>query len=134
MGLFEAQAEPAIHPRRRRAVIVIIVLMVIAALAWWVFRFYPEKRITTRFLDTVVAGDFESAYRQWNPAPEYSFNDFMQDWGHGSPWGTIRSYKITDVEGKDGVVSFTVVVNGVDSKPVDIWVQKKAKTLSFAPP
>ncbi len=134
MGLFESQAAPVAHPRRRRAVIVIMALIAIAAFAWWGFRFYPEKRITTRFLDTVVAGDFESAYRQWNPAPEYSFNDFMQDWGHGSPWGTIRSYKITDVEGKSGVVSFTIVINGVDSKPVEIWVQKKAKALSFAPP
>ncbi len=122
------------HPRRRRAVIVLIALLVIATFAWRVFRFYPEKRITTRFLDTVVAGEFESAYGQWKAAPEYSFNDFMQDWGHDSPWGKIWSYKIADVEGKGGVVSFIVVVNDVDSQPVEIWVQRKTKALSFAPP
>ncbi|HEY4683064.1 MAG TPA: hypothetical protein VIH17_07415 [Candidatus Acidoferrales bacterium] len=134
MSLFQTQPEPVAHPGRRRAVIVLIALLVIAAFAWRVFRFYPEKRITTRFLDTVVAGEFESAYGQWNPAPEYSFNDFMQDWGHDSPWGKIRSYRIADVEGKTGVVSFIVVVNDVDSKPVEIWVQRKTKALSFAPP
>ncbi len=134
MGLFQTQPEPVAHPRRKRVVIILLALIAITLIAWWLFRFYPEKRIVTRFMDTVVAGDFQSAYQQWKPAPEYKFNDFMQDWGHGSDWGIIRSYRIADVDGKRDVVSFTIVINGVESKPVEIWVQKKSKALSFAPP
>jgi hypothetical protein len=27
-----------------------------------------------------------------------------------------------------------IVINGVDSQPVEVWVQRKTKALSFAPP
>jgi hypothetical protein len=134
MGLFETQAQPAAHPRRKRAILVVIALLLLVAFGWWLLRFYPEKRVVTRFLDAVVAGDLKAAYQLWQPGPEYSFEDFRQDWGSGSPWGTIRSYEITDVEGKSGVVSFTIVINGVATNPVELWVQKQAKALSFAPP
>ncbi len=134
MSLFQTQPEPVPHPRRKRAVIILLAVIVIAAIGWWLFRFYPEKRVVKRFLDNVVAGDLRSAYEQWKPGPEYTFDDFMRDWGHGSDWGTIQSYQITEVKGKPEVVSFTIVVNGVETKPVEIWVQKKTKALSFAPP
>ena len=134
MSLLQPLPEPASRRRWKRAVIPLVAVMVAVAIGWWLFRFYPEKRLVERFLDTVVAGDFRSAYEQWKPGPEYSFDDFVRDWGRGSDWGTIRGYEIKEVRGKGGVVSFVIVINGVETNPVELWVQRKAKSLSFAPP
>ncbi len=124
-------------------------LVVVGALVFWQFRYYPEKRQVARFMDALVAADYPGAYQLWGPTPDYTYQDFLQDWGETTPRGRIHSYEIVYVGppsrevsirggptvklgGGASVVAVTVQLNGTTEK-VTLWVDKNNKTLSFAP-
>ncbi|HXE75867.1 MAG TPA: hypothetical protein VNN18_09575 [Candidatus Xenobia bacterium] len=140
---------PPPSPWPRRIVIATVLVLAVGALAYHQFRYYPEKRQVVRFLDALVAGDYPGAYQIWGPTPDYTYQDFLQDWGETTPIGRIRSYEIVSVgppseevtiSGKGtvrvgGRASGVVVVvrlNGT-TEEVKLWVERKDKTLSFAP-
>ena len=140
---------PPPNPWPLRIAAGLAVLVVVGALVFWQFRYYPEKRQVERFMDTLVAGDYPGAYQIWGPTPDYTYKDFLQDWGETTPRGRIRSYEIVYVGppsrevsirggptvkfgGKSSGVVATVRLNGT-TEEVHLWVEKKDKTLSFAP-
>ncbi|MGH9805485.1 MAG: hypothetical protein ACRD4D_09970, partial [Candidatus Acidiferrales bacterium] len=134
-------------PLRIAAGLAVVVL--VSAFLYWQFRFYSEQKQVERFLDALVAGDYPGAYRIWGPTADYTFQDFLQDWGETTPRGRIRSYEIVSVAepprevavsggptlrmgGNSSGVVVTVRLNGTTDE-VKIWVERKNKTLSFAP-
>lgn len=135
--------------RKRLYVISAIALVVILGIAaWYLLRFMSERRTIGRFMDAVVAGNLDEAYRIWKPHGTYSNEDFLGDWGPKGYYGPILSYRIQSVEeppnGASGVI-VTVEVSPVRPFPseqdpqsarnreVRLWVERSDQSISFPP-
>ena len=69
MGLFDTTSEHP-HSRMRRYLITTLVFIaLIGGGIWWLLRFHQEKVTARHFLNAVVAGQMEEAYRIWKPRP-----------------------------------------------------------------
>jgi hypothetical protein len=155
MTLFESKPFDPVQARKRQIRIVVIVAIVaVLAILAWNFRHYPEERQVDRFFAALKAQNYEKAYGIWNQDPDwrqhpqkysnYSFQDFMKDWGPGGEWGIIKSYRIdgsavpkggnatTFDVGSSGIV-VVVTVNDRIAQKAHIWVEKSDKTLGFSP-
>ncbi len=148
MGLLDGGSEEP-RSKLRRYILTGAVFALLAGLGlWYVFRFHTEKKTVEQFLEALVAGDVQTAYRIWKPLPSYSFQDFLADWGPSGFYGPVKSYRIeTARELKDasGVI-FVVSVSPYASFPEDtdaekrrstkevrIWVERKDQSLGFPP-
>lgn len=141
--------EPQPPPSRRKWYLLVGVLAVgvVGLLLWNAFRFHREQATIRRFLDTLIVGQYEQAYRLWHPQPSYSFNDFLQDWGPEGFYGPVRSYRIVDTRlprNGSGVIVTVVLspyrpfptddpVKARQSKEVRLWVERSDQSISFAP-
>ena len=150
LSLLEAEAPRAPSPWPLRVAAVVAILAVSGVVLYWQFRYYPEKKAVEHFMEALQAGDYQAAYRLWNPPTSYTYADFLEDWGETTPMGRVRSYEIVDVEPKQPVevalpnkptmrvagdssgIVVRVRVNG-RLEPVRIWVEKKDKSLGFPP-
>ncbi len=110
-------------------VLIIAVLGVFVAYRLWD---YPEERAVSRFLNVVEQGNYQEAYRLWQPSPSYSFDDFLRDWGERGDYGRIRSFEILRSKSKgSSTVIVSVRINGVDP-PLDLIVDRKGKGLAYS--
>lgn len=155
MSLLEPEPLPPPNPWLKRIAAAVVLLAAVGGLLYWQFRFYPEKKQVVRFMEALRAGDYPAAYKLWKPAPSYSYQDFLEDWGETTSFGRVRTYEIVGVEsggaellllpGQGGPGPRTVKVSGSSSgvivsvrinnqaEPVRIWVERKDKSLSFPP-
>jgi len=124
------------------------VLVVSLIVLYFGFRYFPEKEAAEHFLDAVVAGDMNQAYKLWQPSQSYRMQDFVADWGPSGYYGPVKSYKIvsaTSPSNSSGVI-MTVAVSPFSPMPdvndaeksgrtrfVNIWVDSKKKSFSFPP-
>jgi hypothetical protein len=151
VGLFDSTDE---HPpaRIRRYIITGVAGIILAFLFLWYWpgnlRFYKERNIVDHFMNALVAGNYQEAYRTWKPSPSYTFKDFMDDWGQNGYYGPIKSYRL---EATDGVrnsssASITVAVSPYQPFPeendevkqsktqkITLWVEPKDQSISFPP-
>jgi hypothetical protein len=115
-----------------RYVVLAITILPIAVGLYFLVRNYPEERAVTRFLTTLEQGNFQEAYRLWQPSPTYSFQDFLHDWGTQGDYGKIREFQILGTRSKgSSLVIVTIKVNNV-VPPLDIVVDRKTKGLSYS--
>jgi hypothetical protein len=147
MSLLEPPPETS-HKSRVMAFTAVAVFIALCVLAYFAFRFYPEKRITAQFFDALVAGDVDRAYGIWKPTTSYKRDDFLADWGPGGYYGPVKSYKIMGAEEprKSDSVAVNVSISPYAPMPseadeksqktrtVTIWVSPSDKSLSFPPP
>ncbi len=137
------------HPERERRKrvrnISLIVVVLVLALAAWLNRFWPQRHIADKFFSDLQGQKFELAYGvyyadpDWKQHPQnhaqYPFNEFMQDWGPGSPWGIIKAFKIYGASncpgGGSGVVIDVIVNNRAEH--AQLYVDKHDKTISTPP-
>lgn len=141
---------PAYKETKSRAMPFTIAALSIIALVvlWWTFRFYPETHVAREFFDTVVAGDMQKAYELWKPGPRYKMQDFVADWGPTGYYGPVKSYVIRNAVSRPNSsgIAITVKVSpfapmpdasdaerSQKTKTIDLWVEKKDKSISFAP-
>lgn len=148
MGVFDSTAEEP-HSKVRRYIISGVAFAFLVALGiWYVVRFHTEKKTVQEFLNALVAGQTEQAYRTWKPAPSYSYKDFLDDWGPDGYYGPVKSFHIEDAEHPKGGTGIVVIVEvspyqpfPVDNeaakqsktKEVRLWVERKDQSLSFPP-
>jgi hypothetical protein len=143
MTLFEAKEyDPSRDRKRRNLIISLIVVVIVLAALGWHFRYWPEERVVDKFFDALQKKDYESAYGIWlhdpdwkqhpNQRKDYDFHSFYLDWGPGGEWGLVNNHKIYTTVGGGTGVTVVVIVNG-RSKPANVWVEKRDKTLSFPP-
>lgn len=112
--------------------LLIIILVIIASLAAYALWDYPEERAITTFLTTVQQGDFQKAYKLWQPSPSYTYNDFMHDWGPNGDYGKIQTFNILDSTSKGTeTVLITVTINHVNP-PLALLVDRKTKGLAYS--
>lgn len=148
MTLFDGGAEEPQSKVRRYVITALIFVLLLALGLWWIFRFYPEKKVVTQFLDAVVAGDLKRANEIWKPIPSYSYTAFLEDWGPEGYYGPVKSYKIDTVQrpGNSPGVIIVVSVSPYETFPapddtpkqrrtkvVRLFVEFSDKSISFAP-
>ena len=104
MTLMDAPKYDAVRERRHKHIVMVVFLLaVLSALGTWWFWNWPEEHHVNTFVSTVESGDLTKAYgiwtqdQDWQQHPErykaYGFDRFQQDWGVGSQYGRIHSYK-----------------------------------------
>ena len=94
MGLLDRDSEDP-QAKLRRYIILGLMSLVLLTVAYLYFtRFSAEKKATIAFLDAVVRGDTETAYRLWQPPSSYTFQTFLEDWGPQGFYGPVQSYRI----------------------------------------
>ncbi len=141
---------PPARPEKSRAMAFTIAALAFVALVllYLAFRYYPEKRATERFFDTLVAGDTTQAYQLWKPSPSYTMKDFLADWGPQGYYGPVKSYKILRASSSIGsnAVAVRVAISPFSPMPdpsdaeksrktrvVSVWVLTSDKSFSFPP-
>ena len=153
MALLDAKEyDPRPRQRLVRLILVAVVVVIVGVVAWFIFRYQPEKNVVDRFFTAIEAKNFEQAYGIWKADPDwkqhpdryndYTFNQFLLDWGPSSEYGVITAHSIecaTEPPKKgfktsSGVIVVARINNRADPKDdVDLWVQKKDKWIGFSP-
>ena len=136
MGSFFQQYGVEEERRNRTVTAIALSLLGIAVLAligYYKFHDYSEKQVAKRFLESVNAGRYQDAYREWgctseHPCPNYDYNRFLQDWKaskSGSPW------KISSTDSCQAFLTVNVQAEGAELQSLS--VQRSDKSLGFAP-
>ena len=146
MTLMDAAVYDSAPARRRKIKIAVgIALLLVTVFLLWMFRFWPEEQVASKFFAAVQQKNFEAAYGIWMHDPawqqhpdrykKYPFREFYTDWGPGSEWGIVRTYKIrASGECRGGGTGIVVEVTVNDRfEPARVWVEKADKTMSYPP-
>jgi hypothetical protein len=150
LGLFDSSEEHPPSKILRYIITAAVFLGLLGGTAWWMLRFHAEKVTVHHFMNAVVAGDMQRAYKIWQPAPSYSYDDFVkEDWGPYGYYGPVRSYEIKNAEmprGGSSAAAVTVelspyapfpsaddAIKQSNTKEVVLWVDLKNQSISFPP-
>ena len=144
MGLMDGDAGPPPSKAPRYIITGVAVLLAVTIPLYLLLRFHTEKATAHQFLDELVAGDYQGAYRTWKPGSSYSFQDFMRDWGPSGEYGPVKSYDLESARSPGGAsgVIITVGVSSVAPYPSDsasnikeirLWVERSDQSISYAP-
>lgn len=110
-----------------------VVIIIVGGAAYLLFRNFLEERAVSRFLTTLEQGNYQQAYRLWQPASTYTYADFLQAWGEHGDYGKIHTFKILGSRSKGkSTVIVTVTVNN-EQPPCELLVDRKTKGLAFSP-
>ena len=120
-------------------VVSVLIVAVGAGLFWLFFRDWREDRQAKRFVQLLRQQDYRAAYELWgcsesHPCKDYPFPKFIDDWGPASGHADPRLEK-TFRQGFTQSCTAGVIYNVGFSKgdPVSVWVDRKDKTVGFAP-
>lgn len=125
-------------PKRKTGIrkywpLIVIVVVVGGIIGYFALHNLPEKHAMEHFLTELKEGHYKEAYKLWQPASDYSFQDFMRDWGPQGDYGRIRSFKIDSVKSKgSAIVIITVTIND-QTPPLALIVTRKTKGLAYSP-
>jgi len=115
-----------------RYIVLGILIFLLAEGLYFAFRNYPEERAVARFLTALQQGNFQEAYRLWQPSPSYTYQDFLHGWGIQGDYGKIREFQILATKSKgESLVIVTVKVNNIQP-PLELVVDRKTKGLSYS--
>jgi len=125
-------APPPKQSKIGRYILLGLVILIVGGVAYILLRNYSEERAVSRFLTTVQQGNFQEAYRLWQPSPSYSYQDFLRGWGEQGDYGKIREYKILGSRSQGShTVVVTVSINNVQP-PLNLVVDRRSKGLSYS--
>lgn len=128
MGIFDSSDEHPPSKIRRYIITSLVFVILIAGFCWYLLRFHNEKSSVHHFLDAVVAGDFQGAYRIKKPAPTYSYKAFLEDWGADGYYGPVLSYRIESAIDRGSTVEVVVEVSPFRPFPHKDDFAKEVKT------
>jgi len=148
VGLLDSSEEP--RSRRLRYAVTTVAFIILLGFGIWFFflRFISEKRTVGRFMEAVVAQDFQRAFQIWKPHGTYSYPDFMSDWSRTGYYGPILSYRIESAgpphNGGSGVIVVVEVSpfspfppnqdpQSARNREVSLWVERSDGSMSFPP-
>jgi hypothetical protein len=153
MGLLDAKEyDPRPRQRLVRLILAAVAVAILAVVAYFMFRYLPEKNVVNQFFQAIEAKDFEKAYGLYNADPDwkqhpekysnYTYNQFYLDWGPSSEYGVITTHEIdcyTEPPKKgfrspSGVIFAVRINNRADPRDeVNLWVEKKSKAIGLSP-
>jgi hypothetical protein len=150
VGILDSGAEEPKSKALRYVVSGVALAAMIAGALWYFLRFTPEKHTVESFMNAVVAGDSQQAYKIWRPNPSFTYQDFLAFWGPKGYYSPIKSFRIESAEVPPKGGSGVVVVVELSAyspfpKPEDsvkfgqnqearLWVERSDQSLSFPPP
>jgi hypothetical protein len=150
VGILDSGAEEPKSKALRYVVSAVALAILIAISFWYFLRYTTEKRTVERFMNAIVAGDSQQAYKIWHPLPTFSFQDFVSFWGPDGYYSPIKSYRIETAEvppkGGSGVVVVVEIsaynpfpkpeetIKFAQNREVQLWVERSNQSLSFPPP
>ena len=121
-----------------RGLIVGAVVVAIAAgiLYFFLKNFRQEQQVRT-FFELLEKQDYKAGYTMWGctdakPCRDYSFQNFMDDWGPKSPHADVRSFHIKKSRSCGSGVILTVDY-GKGQEPDRLWVERADLTIGFSP-
>jgi len=100
------------------------------------FANFREERAVQRCFEALQRGDLNAAYQIWGPTEQYTFKDFLLDWGEDGYYGRVRDFKIVESESQGSGVIVRVQLRtdaGQLRIPIPFWVERKDLTIGFAP-
>ncbi len=123
--------------RLKRALLITGAVLVMAGILLFLFKNYREERRVKDFLSLLERGDYQTAYSLWGcrpeaPCPNYTYKDFLEDWGAQGEVGRLQSYRLRMSRERGSGVMVPVILNGRVEKK--LWVEKSNGVLGFAPP
>ncbi len=114
----------------------LLISVVGGGLLYFLFKNFFEERQVRQFLSRLQESHYAEAYEKWGctveePCPNYTYEDFLEDWGPDSPLGTVKSFDLgRSTELETGVI-VEIEING---KPQpELWVEKETKIVGFSP-
>ena len=110
-----------------------IVVIVGGITGYFLLHNLPEKHAVDHFLTELKDGNYKEAYKLWQPAPDYSYNDFLRDWGPQGDYGKIRSFRIDSVESKGSELVIVIVTINNRTPALPLVVDRKTKGLAYSP-
>ena len=143
MTLMDAQQYDEARDRRRRNLIIagVFAFLILAWVAYHL-RNFPQRHAVNKFLSTLQSQDLQRAYGLWVRDPDwkqhpakfsnYTFGDFVSDWGPSGQWGIIKSHSIDCSYSSGSGVLVQATING-RAEHAYLWVDKSDKTLHFPP-
>ena len=132
MTLLDAQAPEPPSKLRKLLPLLLIITVVLGSFLTWRLWDYPEERAVARFLTTLERGNYQQAYRLWQPSSSYSYDDFLHDWGEQGDYGRIHEFRILRSRSEgSSTVAVTVRINNVDP-PIDVLVDRNTKGLAYS--
>lgn len=131
--IFDSEAPKRKTGIRKYWPLIVIIVVVGGVIGYFALHNLPEKRAMEHFLTELKDGHYKEAYNLWQPAPDYSYQDFLHDWGPNGDYGKIRTFKIDRVKSKGSdIVIITVTIND-QTPPLALIVTRKTKGLAYSP-
>jgi hypothetical protein len=124
---------PPKPPRRvGRYVLLFLLLIILCGTICLLCRDLPEERAVTHFLTTLEHGDFQEAYKLWQPSQFYTYQNFLHDWGDEGDYGRIQGFNILGTSSRGSqTVMVTVTIN--DEQPaLKLLVDRRTKGISYS--
>ncbi len=100
-----------------------------------ILRNHKQENRVKSFYDLLQRHDYKAAYALWNcteehPCRDYSFNEFMKDWGPGGAHGSGNPAIVRSRSCGSGVI---VTVDSGQNQEDILWVQRSDLTIGFSP-
>ena|SRR5579859_7380361 len=131
--LFDSEAPKPKTGIRKYWSLVVIVIVVGGVIGYFAFHNLLEKRAVASFLTQLEQGNYKEAYRLWQPAPDYTYDDFLHDWGPKGDYGKVREFKIVAAESKGSELVIVVVTINNQTPALALLVDRKTKGLAYSP-
>jgi len=121
----------------KKSSIVVLSALVIGLILFGVFKNYSEEQLVKAFVARLQAQDYQGAYAMWgcdssHPCPNYSFNQFLDDWGPKSPHAGQADVHLGVSQSCGSGVVIQLDYKG-SPEPVALWVERTTNTISFSP-
>ena len=100
------------------------------------FANFREERAVQRCFEALQEGDLAAAYQIWGPTEEYTFKDFLKDWGEDGYYGQVRDFRIVESESMGRGVIVRVQIKTDEGQlriPIAFWVERKDRSIGFSP-
>ncbi len=131
--IFDAETPKPKTGLRKYWPLLAAILVVGSVIAFFAVHDLPEKRAVATFLTQLQEGHYEQAYKLWQPAPDYTYDEFLHDWGPQGDYGKIREFKIVGAESKGSALVIVVVTINNQTPALSLVVDRKTKGLAYSP-
>ncbi len=116
--------------------VALLVSVVGGGLLYYWFKNVFEERQVNQFLSLLQENHYAEAYEHWGcsvevPCPNYTYEDFLEDWGPDSPLGKVTSFDVRRSSELETGVIVEIEING--KLQPELWVEKETKVVGFSP-
>jgi len=132
------------HEDRREKVTKILVIFLLAlvladgvgGLLFFLFHNHREESKVRQFFESLSAHDYKAAYAAFGctdakPCRDYTYQQFMEDWGPASGRGNPSNFRIARSRSCGSGVILTVDFG--QNQEQRLWVERKDSTVGFPP-